>query len=188
MEELSGPVILAILYGLFSLIGGIANRNKKQQRQAPRPPVQPRPARTKPTTFDELLEEMRRQAEGPVVVEAPRTTLPAPWELEEEEEIEERETLEVEPVVISLETEPVREPPVRRTSLDQLSQEVVERRRLEAAARDRAWRMADHREFDRRIRSEDAEDGPDRGKVPQIPLRQAVIWQEILSPPVAMRQ
>lgn len=193
MDELSGPVLLAILYAVFSLIGGIANRNKKQQqrqqqRHAPPPPVQQRPGRKQPSTFDELLEEMRRQAEGSVTVEPTPTTLPAPWEVEQEEVIEERESLEIEPVIISLETEPVREEPVRRSTLDQLSHQAAERRRQEAEARNRAWKLADHREFDRRIRAVPLATADRPPRVPAIPLRQAILWQEILSPPVALRK
>ncbi len=104
---------------------------------------------------------------------------------DEEEEWEERESLEVEPEIVSLETE------VRRESRPLVDQddhaERIELHRIAAAAtRDQARSKADHAKFDQRIRQEVA-DKTAAGRYTIEQLRDAVVWREILGPPVSLR-
>lgn len=103
---------------------------------------------------------------------------------------EERESLEVEPEVVSVETAPSRP---RRVIVDQDDQAsaTVARRIKEAEARSAAQTPADHRKFDERIRREPA----DRTAVAVAAvstytpdqLKNAVVWRELLGPPIALR-
>lgn len=109
-------------------------------------------------------------------------------ELEPAEEVEELEPLEVGEQVISLEVPDTR--PLR-VLIDQDAQaEEIVRRRIEVAeAHNRPKTRADHAKFDRAIRSAPAE-VTRTPKVPRLPgkgLRQALIWLEILGPPVSRR-
>ena len=88
------------------------------------------------------------------------------------------------PMVISLETPPVR---VEReeASYDDRA-EAASRARIEAARlRDAALNDADHAAFDRRIRAGGA--AASRKAPRRIALRDAVVWREILGPPVSLR-
>lgn len=63
--------------------------------------------------------------------------------------------------------------------------EAIVKRRIEAAeARNREWQESDHASFDRKIR--EAAPAPAMAK-PRASLRQAMIWREVLGPPVALR-
>jgi hypothetical protein len=101
------------------------------------------------------------------------------------EEVEERETLEVGPTVESLETE-VRRPERARVDQDDEAERVIARRAAAAAARSGPVTRADHDAFDRRIRQEPADHTAVRALTPQQ-LRDAVVWREILGPPVSER-
>lgn len=93
------------------------------------------------------------------------------------------------PVVISLETPPQR---VERPKITyDASAEEAERTRVEMArARDRALGAADHAEFDRRIRAAAATpiEMRRRPAPKRTPLREAIVWREILGPPVSLRE
>jgi len=104
----------------------------------------------------------------------------------EEEDIEERESLEEPERVVSLETEVWRP---ERAAYDQDTEaEATVQRRIEAArARDRALGKADHRAFDAKIRQEVADHTAVRRYTP-AQLRDAVVWREILGPPVSERE
>jgi hypothetical protein len=66
--------------------------------------------------------------------------------------------------------------------------EGIEARRIQAAAaRDVARSPADHTKFDERIRKEPAEHTAARGYTAKQ-LRDAMVWREILSPPVSLRR
>ena len=84
-------------------------------------------------------------------VERPRIGRPARRPLPGAEEVEERETLEIEREAVSLE---VPAPVVGREIIDLDDQvEIVAARRIrEAELRNRGWQASDHRAFDARIR------------------------------------
>ena len=72
---------------------------------------------------------------------------------------------------------------------DAQAEEIVRRRIAVAEAHNRPKTRADHAKFDRAIRSAPAE-VTRTPKVPRLPgkgLRQALIWLEILGPPVSRR-
>jgi hypothetical protein len=141
-----------------------------------------------------MLRELQRALEEGSPIEAPTTVTvprtgplgrPASVSLPEEEDFEERASLEVDPEVVSLETE-VRRESRRRVDQDEGAEEVVARRISAAAARDKAITQADHTAFDKRIRQEVADKTATRYSAQQ--LRDAVVWREILGPPVSLRE
>jgi hypothetical protein len=79
-------------------------------------------------------------------------------------------------------------PPDERAveDLDDEAERVVEQRRAAAEANLRPLSEADHRVFDERIREEPA-DKPAVRTYTAKQLREAVIWREILGPPVSLR-
>ena len=67
--------------------------------------------------------------------------------------------------------------------------EAVVRRRIEAARRrDRALTKADHEAFDARIRQEPADHTAVARRFTPAQLRDAIVWREILGPPVSERE
>jgi hypothetical protein len=103
----------------------------------------------------------------------------------EEEDVEERDSLEEPEQVVSLETDvPRRE----RAEYDQDSEaEVIAQRRIAAArARDGALGKADHKAFHAKVRQEVADHTAVRRYTP-AQLRDAIVWREILGPPVSER-
>ena len=109
--------------------------------------------------------------------------LPAP-PLPDDEDVEERTSLE-EPEKVSLEQEVHR--PARVTQdHDSEAEEVVRRRIAAAEARDGALTKVDHTRFDTRIRQEPADHTAVRRYTP-AQVRDAIVWREILGPPVSGR-
>ena len=141
--------------------------------------------------FENLQAELERASD---VEQGPRRSGPmgraATRRMETAEEVEERETLEGESRVVSMEAAPNRAARVLVDYDDQSAS--VSRQRVEAAqAQNRALDQTDHDAFDKRIRggglSMPATAGASRPTFAVTSLRQAVIWQEILSPPVSER-
>jgi hypothetical protein len=64
---------------------------------------------------------------------------------------------------------------------------VIARRAASAASRTGGRTAADHQRFDQRVRQEPADHTATRALTPQQ-LRNAVIWREILGPPVSLRE
>jgi hypothetical protein len=91
----------------------------------------------------------------------------------------------VSPRVESLEKEP-RRPTRSRVDQDDEIEQVIARRTSAAAARGGSHTRADHQAFDQRIRQEPADHTATRPLTPQQ-LRDAVIWREVLGPPVSER-
>jgi hypothetical protein len=196
--DFGGLLVLGIVWLLFNLIG----QGKGRSRSAPPPTPQPAPAGTSDPTQQEgsrlerLLRELERSLEqvaekpsgGGSHVPVPRRTGPARHPVPpaaEEEDVEVRDSLEEPEQVVSLETDvPRRE----RAEYDQDTEvEAIVQRRIEAArARDRALGKADHKAFDVRIRQEVADHTAVRRYTP-AQLRDAVVWREILGPPVSER-
>jgi hypothetical protein len=184
-----GPILgLGLLYLVSTLIGKVAEAAKKQQGQgqAPRQPgarrsreVATRPAQrpSAPSTLEELLDEMRREMAK--AQEREQQRLPSA------EEVEERESLEVEERItirepISLEEE------VQVIDLDLEAERAAARRVAEAESRNRSWEMADHAAFDTRIRAKPTP-VPTRPAGRVMRLREALVWREVLGPPPGLR-
>jgi hypothetical protein len=131
--------------------------------------------------LEALLRELGRtleQGSGPVGRAPDRHLPPA-------EEVEERESLEVTPDVRSLESEPRRKARVE-VDQDDEAERIVARRMAAAEAQGQPLTKADHRAFDERIRQEPADKTATRGYTARQ-LRDAVVWREILGPPVSLR-
>jgi hypothetical protein len=196
--DFGGLLVLGIVWLLFNLI----SQGKGRTRTTPRPTPTPRPAGSSDPTQQEgsrlerILRELERSLEqvgerqsggGPPLPGPQRPTtarLPAA-PATEEEDVEERGSLEGPEQVVSLETEISRR---ERAEYDQDSEaEAIVQRRIEAArARDRATGKVDHKAFDAKIRQEVADHTAVRRYTP-AQLRDAVVWREILGPPVSER-
>jgi hypothetical protein len=199
--DFGGLLVLGLVWLLFNLLSQ-AKGTRSTSRRAPGSPVPPpRPAGGADPTQQEgsRLEQFLRQLEKSLDeasqrqpstaprVPPPRTTLAPrlPGPVEEHEDVEERESLEEPERVVSLETDvPRRE----RVVFDQdTGAEALVQRRIDAAhTRDRALSKADHTTFDTRIRQEPADHTAVRRYGP-VELRDAIVWREILGPPVSER-
>jgi hypothetical protein len=200
--DFSGLLLLGFLWFLFNLL----SRNRQQppvRRPLPRdpdyrtplppaaPPSSGDPTQREGSRLEALLREFERaldQAEQRPARPAPAAGplgRPAPERLPSAEEVEERESLEEEPEIVSLEEAPLR--PVRvAVSQDEAAERVEVRRVAAAEARSGALTRADHLRFDQRIRQEPADATAVRGLTPEE-LRRAVVWREVLGPPKALR-
>ena len=197
--DFGGLLVLGIVWLVFNLIG----QGKGRARSAPPPTPRPRPLGAPDPTQQEgsRLERMLRELERTLEEVAdrqsgggsrspspqrptPATRLP-PMTAAEEEDVEERDSLEKPEQVVSLEVDAPRR---ERADYDQDTEaEAIVRRRIEAArARDRALGKADHKAFDAKIRQEVADHTAVRRYTP-AQLRDAIVWREILGPPVSER-
>jgi hypothetical protein len=198
-----GPALtLGFVWLLFSILSG-----KKKDREAPRrkPPQDPDPrgapqtqlplplsprvgrdAHPDPTQreglrLETLLRELAQtldQSSGPLG-RAPDVRLPG------SDESVEGPSLEISPQVESLDVPAVGK---ERLPVDQddEAEQVVARRIAAAEARSGPLTQADHSTFDQRIRQEPADHTATRGFTVGR-LRQAVVWREILGPPLGLR-
>ena len=100
------------------------------------------------------------------------------------EEVEERDSLETDREAVSLETLDDRsERPVE--DFDDQAEAVLARRLAVAEARTSGRTLLDHRRFDEAIRAP----VPVKPPVRRRPgLRQALVWREILGPPVSLKR
>lgn len=181
MADVSGLVILLAIGVVLDIIRKARERQARRQQTLPprpRPPVVAYPTE-RPETY--IRDDWRR-----VLEEAGPGGRRPDRELESDEDVEERESLEVEPVVRSLEEPPVRvERPV--VDLDDESVLAVARRMREVAARDRPHTIADHRRFDERIRRATPAPPPESRVPTRAALREAFKWRELLGRPVGWR-
>ncbi len=198
-----------ILFGVFllwvfNILGG-KKRAKVERSQRPREPRQPRtverppaptprldPTQSEGGQLEDLLRALERQldpAASPRPIPQPsRGPLgrPAAARLPEGEELEERESLETEPVVESLEKEVRREERPKRDW--QVQAEAREKARLaQVEARDRQSHRSRHAAFDQRIREPAAPPAPAARRLTIAEIRQAFIWGEILGRPKSER-
>jgi len=160
--------------------GGPAAPRRPTPRPAPRA-AQRDPSQREGQQLERLLRELQHTLDGgagPLGRGPDRPIPPA-------EEVEDRETLEVAPRVESLETEP--EVAERETvDYDEEAEQIIARRRAAADARSGPQTRVDHAAFDQRIRQEPADKTATRATDPRR-LREAVVWREILGPPVSLR-
>jgi hypothetical protein len=145
-----------------------------------------------PSPREDALQDLRRELERVMGVHVEEEHGPtgrrSTVALESDEEVEERESLEEEPEVISMETAGDRGV---RVVVDQDSQaeELVQRRIAVAEAHSRPLSRADHKRFDARIREPvSVQAAPAAPRKPPHSLRQAFIWSEVLGKPVSDRE
>lgn len=197
-EGMTGVIIFAVVYAIVAILGKVKEASRKRGNGNPPPPPRPQRPRIEPpasytppgntqaeaTRLEELLRVLGEAAgvpttQGPLGRPA-RVPLPA-----DEEEVEERESLEREEEVLNLETEAPR-PSRREVDHDEEAEAIVQRRIRAAQERDRSLNRADHKVFDARIRKEVADHT--RVAKPKRPsLRDAIVWREILGPPISLR-
>lgn len=180
-------LVLGALWFLVNLLTGLKRKNQAPGQPRAKPRVQPAPPARADATRREgsRLEQVLREFERAVDQSGP-TGRRASFPLPDAGEVEERESLEAEPEVVTLEQD-VRRAPRREFTQDAGAEQVVARRITAATVRDSARTRADHVKVDSQIRQEPAEHTATRGYTPQE-LRRAVVWQEILGPPVSMRE
>jgi hypothetical protein len=173
-------------------------QQRQQQQQRPRPqqqrqvrPAPPAQSQSRPAgstqsegaRLEDLLRVLTEAAGVPTTTGGPvERSRPAP--LASDEEVEERESLEVEEQIENLETEG-RRPARREVDHDDEAEAIVQRRIRAAQERDRSLSKVDHAAFDSRFRA--VPDATRVAKPKNASLRQAIIWREILGPPVALR-
>ncbi|MCL4865879.1 MAG: hypothetical protein KJZ47_08300 [Gemmatimonadales bacterium] len=206
MGDIGPFALLALVWWVFSILG---EAKKRQQKGKGRPPVQrpssPRaevptrrpaagdPSQREGSRLEQILREMERALD-------PMSQLPPPEPEPEQRgswdtgmaEVEEVEALtDYRPEVASREDLSNFERPEREVIILGGDQEELQRRRMKYAdVRSKALTKADHDRFDARIRQPQvvaavAESPPPTARMAR--LRQAIIWREVLGPPVAMR-
>jgi hypothetical protein len=202
--DVGTALTLGFLWLLFSLFSGKKKYREASRSKAPQnrpesdtarqaqlplplpPPSASRSSHADPTQregfrLERLLKELAQtldQSSGPLG-RAPDIRLPSA------EESEEGASLETPARVVSREFPVTRE---ERLSVDQDDQaeQVVARRIAAAEARSGPLTVAEHIAFDERIRQEPA-DHTATTRLSSHQLRQAVIWREILGPPLGLR-
>ena len=194
--EVGPAIVFGLMWLVFSALrkAGSTPSNRNSPRRPPGgPPTSGAPPRALPPAtrtdatqrealrLEDLLRELGRtldQGSGPLGRPADRALPPA-------EEVEERESLEVSPEVRSLESV-ARRPEREVVDLDDEAERVAARRIAETEAQSTGLTKADHQAFDARIRRE-APDRATAGVYGTRRLREAIIWREILGPPVSLR-
>ena len=196
MVDLGLLVVVGLMWLVLNAIRKAGSLPPGKPRTPPRPTgTTPRPRpRSLPTTtgadatqregkrLEDLLRDLGRtleQASGPAGRKPDRRLQPA-------EEVEERESLEITPEAHSLETDSRR---AERAVVDQddEAEKVVARRIVAAEANAAPRTRAEHQAFDARIRREPADKTATRAYTAKQ-LRDAVVWREILGPPVSLRE
>jgi hypothetical protein len=191
--DLNGLLILGFVWLVVNLLSRARGDARPKPRTAPQQPPPRTPPRTSgpaagdPTQregsrLERLLRELERNLEEAGGVQ----TRPARVPLPEAEEVEERTSLEAPAQVVSLETEVVR-PRRAVVDHDDAAEAVVGRRIAAAAARSGELTRADHARFDEQIRQQPADHTAVRRYTP-AQLRDAIVWREILGPPVSERE
>ena len=183
MEGFGFPLLVFIAWIVFSVVRTAAKAAGQLPRQ-PGPDGRPLPKSLPGMNPDflEMLRELERATAGrqKAPASAPGTQprrLPPPVLDDEAEFADEARSLEGE--VTRAERVEV--------SLDSAAEEAIRRRRESAARRDRPRTAADHAAFDARIRVEPVQASSDPTNEATARLRHALIWNEILGRPVALR-
>lgn len=215
-DGMTGVIIFAVVYAIVSIMAKVKQASQKgagdgsasepeelakqqrrqqqrleqrqQQRQVRPPrPAQPRPAgntQSEGARLEDLLRVLTEAAgvPAPAGPSGRRAAEPLP----SEEEVEERESLETEEQIQNLETEARR--PVRlEVDFDDEAEAIAQRRIRAAQSRDKALGRQDHKVFDAKIRAVVADNT--RVSRPSLAsLKQAIVWREILGPPVSLRK
>jgi len=183
--DFDAVIVLGALWFLINLLTGL-KRKRPPARPETRtledrtPSYEPDGTQREGSRLEQVLREFERALD-----QGGTTGRPASFPLPDEEEIEERESLETEPQVVSLEQE-VRRAPRKEFTQDADAEQLVARRITAASVRDAARTKVDHAQFDNEIRQEPAEHTATRLYTAEE-LRRAVVWREILGPPVSER-
>jgi hypothetical protein len=188
MDELKPLLLFAAVWFVVGLLG---RAGKKNQGTRPSRPHSPRPLPESPGTdptqqegsrLEVIFRQMQRALEEGQQGNRPAPARPRPTY----EDVGEGRSLEAEAEVVSLETEVFRQGR-RRVDQDDEAEQIEARRIKAAAARDTARSPVDRAAFDERIRQEPAEHTASRGYTAKQ-LRDAMVWREILGPPVSLRR
>ena len=183
--DFDAVLVLGALWFLVNLLAGLKRKSQPPAQPRERAPVGPTPSQPDGTQREgSRLEQVLREFERALDQAGPAGR-PASFPLPDEEEVEERKSLEGEPEVVSLEQE-ARRAPRREFTQDADAEQLVARRITAASVRDATRTKADHVKFDSQIRQEPAEHTATRVYTTEE-LRQAVVWREILGPPVSLR-
>ncbi len=183
--ELEPLVIFGIIYAILSVVGAVTKAGKRSRAGQRPQPARPRAERSAPGTFDELLEEMRRQVEGLQDQQHPDSIEAGQWQ---ETDASQDDSWAGDPAVVSTETE--------MAEWDRLGHDpeaeaelLVQQRIAAALERNRFRReQEEHRaRLAARERKQLRQSKPQRMAPKAISLRDAMVWREILSPPVALR-
>lgn len=182
--DFHGILVLAAIW----LLGSLFSWGRRKYPPAPRAPKQEPAGPAQPAPKDATQREGRRlelvlrQFER--ALEAGQTGRPARAPLPRAAKAEDRESLEMEPEVGSLETE-VRREGRREVDQDDEAEQIAARRITAAAVRDEPRSKKDQVVPDKRIRQEPA-DKTAVARYTTQQLRHAVVWREILGPPVSL--
>ena len=194
--DFGGLLVMGIVWALFSLLRRTQGGSKPRPRTTSgaagsrtySAPTSERGSGDATQREGSRLEMLLRELERNLGEAGPQGRSPAGLPmppLPDDEDVEERESLERPERVVSLET------PVNRRAREQYDQDagaedLVRRRIAAAAARSGPATSAGHRAFDQHIRQEPADHTAVRRYTP-AQLRDAVVWREILGPPVSER-
>lgn len=206
--DFGGLLILGLLWLVFNvLVGGKGKRAPPgRTRSSPvpaKPPERGDATQREGSRLEGLLREVERAMDqvggnepgtarpgrrppgvGPMGRRSPGP-LPRAEEAEERASWEARGSLEDEPEIVSLEHDVAR-PARAQVSQDDSAEQLVARRIAAADARSGVHTGADHRAFDQRIRQAPADATAVRLPGPEA-LRRAIVWREVLGPPVSLR-
>ena len=192
--DFGGLLVLGAVWLLFSLLGRARGQSQPRPRTGPQIP-QPRPPAARDPSprnatqhegsrLERLLRELERNLEQAAGGQQ-RTPARLPVPLPGDQDVEERGSLEEPERVVSLETEVTRPARVRYNQ-DSGAEDLVRRRIAAAETRNGALTKAGHNTFDTRIRQEPADHTAVR-RYTSAQLRDAIVWREILGPPVSER-
>ena len=195
--DFGGLLILGAVWLLFNLLGRGRGEERPRPRAAPRlpeplpnapaarPPSAGDPTQREGSRLEQLLRQLERNLEQAGAGQGlPPLGVPVP-PLPDDEDVEDRESLEQPERVVSLETE-VKRPARVEYSQDSNAEELVRRRIAAGDARSGALTKAGHKTFDASIRQQPADHTAVRRYTP-AQLRDAIVWREILGPPVSER-
>jgi hypothetical protein len=203
MEGLGLLLVLWIISTVFEKIRD-AQRRAPPSEELPRTRRQPRPGRVErpaqrapeaPSPAASAEEEWRTELERVFGIPVPGQTGPVgrrpDQRLPSAEEEEELTSLESEPELVNIDEVALEQPPRPTYDQDTGAEELVRRRIAAGEARSGGLTRADHARFARMVRAAPQEPAPtDRTAVRarRLSVREAVVWKEILGPPVGLRQ
>jgi hypothetical protein len=182
--DITGIIALGAFWFLINLLGKARGREDRPRPMPPPPGGGGDPTQREGSQLAMLFRELERRLDEASPRRGPLGR-PATIALPPAEEVEERGSLEVEPEVVSLEGAANRPARVRVDRDDEI--ELVEAARIAAAeARSGALTAKDHATFDARLKQQPADATAVRPSSPER-LREAIVWREILGPPVSLR-
>ena len=196
--DFGGLLVLGAVWLLFSLLGRARGQSQPRPRPGPQVP-QPRPhlptagdgslgdaTQREGSRLEQFLRQLERNLDEAARGQDRTAARPPVPLLPDDEDVEDRESLEQPERVVSLEAE-VRRAPRAEYDQDSGAEALVRRRIAAAEARSGPLRKTDHQVFDARIRQEPADHTAVRRYTP-AQLRDAIVWREILGPPVSERE